>query len=184
MAKIERSLMCAPATLNCFLVKIGRKGDSLTAQKGWTWENALDRAILMEEQSHSLYVSALKRAISPGSKTLLANLAYDELRHKARLEEVKRTRSWQELDSRTSGVVDLQILDRVEDVRLSEDATYEEVLIFAGKREKETHEYYLELSARLSNTAAGDAFRKLADEELGHKNRIEKEYESVIMREG
>jgi len=156
----------------------------LTERKGWTWENALDRAILMEEQSHSLYLSALKRVLSQGSKTLLENLAHDELQHKTKLEEVKRTKSWKRLGSETKDVVDLQILDRVEDVRLSEDATYEEILIFAGKREKETHEYYLELSIRLADTAAGDVFRKLADEELGHKNRIEKEYESVVMKEG
>jgi len=156
----------------------------LTEQKGWTWENALDRAILMEEQSHSLYVSALRRVLSQGSKTLLESLARDELQHKAKLEEVKRTKSWRRFGSETKDAVDLQILDRVEDIRLSEDATYEEILIFAGKREKETHEYYLELSIRLADTAPGDVFRKLADEELSHKNRIEKEYESVVMREG
>jgi len=153
-------------------------------EKGWTWENALDRAVLMEEQSHSLYVSALKRVLSPGSKNLLGKLADDELQHKAKLEEVKKTRSWEQLGSKARDVADLQILDRVEDIRLSEDATYEEILIFAGKREKETHEYYVELSTRLSNTAAGNVFRKLAEEELGHKNKIEKEYESIIMREG
>mgnify|MGYP001031570952 FL=1 len=156
----------------------------MTEQKGWTWENAIDRAILMEEQSHSLYVSALKMVLSQGSKTLLENLANDELQHKAKLQEVKKTKSWRRFGSEAKEVVDLQILDRVEDVRLSEDATYEEILVFAGKREKETHEYYLELGTRLANTAAGDVFRKLADEELGHKNKIEKEYESVVMKEG
>ena len=156
----------------------------MTERKGWTWKNALDRAILMEEQSHSLYVSALRRVLPQGSKTLLESLARDELQHKAKLEEVKRTKSWKGFGSRAKDVVDLQILDRVEDVWLSEDATYEEILIFAGKREKETHEYYLELSIRLADTATGDVFRKLADEELGHKNRIEKEYESVVMKEG
>ena len=152
----------------------------MTEQKGWTWENAIDRAILMEEQSHSLYVSALKMVLSQGSKTLLENLADDELQHKAKLQEVKKTGSWRRFDSRVKDIVDLQILDRVEDVRLSEDATYEEILVFAGKREKETHEYYLELGTRLANTSAGDVFRKLADEELGHKNKIEKEYLSLI----
>ena len=156
----------------------------MNGQKGWTWENAIDRAILMEEQSHSLYVSALKKARSPGSRTLLSGLADEELTHKAKLEEVKETKSWEQLGSKAGGIVDLEILDRVGDVRLSEDATYEEILIFAGKREKETREYYLELGTRLSETDAGDIFGKLAEEELRHKQRIEKEYESAIMREG
>lgn len=156
----------------------------MSAAKGWTWENAIDRAILMEEQTHSLYSSALTRVRSPGSKTLLGNLAKDELQHKAKLESVKKTKSWEQLGPKAKDLIDLEILDRVEDVQLSEDASYEEILIFAGKREKETHDYYLELSARLEGTAAGDLFSRLAKEELGHKNKIEKEYESVVMKEG
>jgi rubrerythrin len=152
--------------------------------KGWTWEGAIDRAILMEEQSHSLYSSALKIVRSPGSRSLLGNLANDELQHKAKLENVKRTRSWEQLGPKAKDLIDLEILDRVEDVRLSEDATYEEILIFAGKREKETHEYYLELSARLEGTPAGELFSHLAKEELGHKAKIEKEYESIVLKEG
>ncbi len=115
----------------------------MTTEKGWTLKNALDRAILMEDQSHSLYNSALSKVLSSGSKTLLTNLANDELQHKAKLEKIKESGSMEQLGSKTRDVVDLQILDQVEDVRLSEDATYEEILIFAGKREKETHEYYL-----------------------------------------
>jgi rubrerythrin len=152
--------------------------------KGWTWEAAIDRAILMEKQSHSLYSSALKIVRSPGSRSLLGNLANDELQHKAKLENVKRTRSWEQLGPKAKDLIDLEILDRVEDVRLSEDATYEEILIFAGKREKETHEYYLELSARLEGTPAGELFSHLAKEELGHKAKIEKEYESIVLKEG
>ncbi len=41
-----------------------------------------------------------------------------------------------------------------------------------------------ELSKRLDGTAAGDLFGKLAQEELGHKNKIEREYESIVMKEG
>jgi rubrerythrin len=138
----------------------------------------------MEEQSHSLYVSALRKALSEGSKKLLESLARDELQHKTMLEEVKRTKSWRGFNSQVKNVLDLQILDRVEGVRLSEDASYQDILIFAGKREKETHEYYMELSAKLADSDIGEVFRRLADEELSHKSRIEKEYESVVMREG
>lgn len=170
--------------LKCSTNQVRKEDSHMTKEKGWTWENALDRAISMEEQSHSLYSSALRRALSPGGKTLLTNLVNDELQHKAKLEKVKRTKSWEQLGSKAKAVIDLQILDQVEDVRLSEDATYEEILIFAGKREKETHDYYVELSTRLEGTAARDLFSRLAEEELGHKNKIEKEYESVVMREG
>ena len=156
----------------------------MATEKGWTLKNAIDRAISMEDQSHSLYDTALTRVLSPGSKILLRNLANDELQHKAKLQKIRESGSLEQLESKTRDIADLQILDKVEDIRLSEDATYQEILIFAGKREKETHEYYLELSKRLSGTTAGDFFGKLAQEELGHKNKIEREYESVVMKEG
>ena len=156
----------------------------MTSEKGWTSKNAVERAILMEQQSHSLYTSALDKVTSPGSKILLRNLANDELQHRAKLEKIRDTGAIEQLGSKEKPVIDLQILDQVEDVRLTEDANYQEILIFAGKREKETHEYYLELSKRLSGTAAGEMFSRLAEEELGHKNKIEKEYEKVVMWEG
>ena len=156
----------------------------MTREDGWTLKSALDRAILMEEQSHALYSSAIKKVLSPGSKTLLTNLANDERRHKSKLERIKQTGVIEQLGSQAKAVVDLQILDEVEDVRLSEDATYQEILIFAGKREKEAHDYYSEFATRLEGTPTGELFRLLAEEETSHKNKIEKEYESVVMKDG
>jgi rubrerythrin len=163
---------------------VDKEGNPMSREKGWTLKSALDRAILMEEQSNALYSSAIKKALSPGSKTLLGNLANDELQHKSKLERIKQTGSIEQLGFKAKAVIDLQILDQVEDVRLSEDVTYQEILVFAGKREKESHDYYAEFSTRLEGTPAGDIFRRLAEEEMDHKNKIEKEYESVVMKEG
>ena len=150
----------------------------------WTVEMVLNRAIAMENQSYGLYVWAIDRALSSEAKTLLKELAEEELSHKEKISEVLKNRERiSEIGSRVEKVEDLKIVDWLEDTKLSEDATYQEILIFAGKREKETYEYYRELSQRFGENEVGKLFSKLAQEELKHKNRIEREYDQYVLQE-
>jgi hypothetical protein len=59
-------------------------------------------------------------------------------------------------------------------------------LIYAAKREKITYEHYRSLGegpfARYF-PQAGELFSKLAEEELIHKNKIEREYDERVLKE-
>ena len=150
----------------------------------WTVEMVLNRVLAMENQSYGLYVWARDRVLSSDAKTLLKELAEEEFRHKEKISEVLKNRERiSELGSRVEKVEDLKIVDWLEDTKLSEDATYQEILIFAGKRERETYEYYRELSQRFGENEVGKLFSKLAQEELKHKNRIEREYDQYVLQE-
>ncbi len=150
----------------------------------WTVEMVLNRALAMENQSFGLYVWARDRAASSEAKTLLKELADEELGHKEKISEVLENRERiSEIGSRIEKVEDLKVVDWLEDTKLSEDARYQEILIFAGKRERETYEYYQELSQRFGDNEVGKLFSKLAQEELKHKNRIEKEYDKYVLQE-
>jgi len=150
----------------------------------WTVEMVLNRAVAMENQSYGLYVWARDKASSPEAKTLLKELAEEELKHKDKISEVlENMERISEIGSLPEKVEDLKIVDGLEDTKLSETATYQEILIFAGKREKETYEYYQELSQRFGENKVGKLFHKLAQEELKHKNRIEREYDQYVLQE-
>ncbi len=150
----------------------------------WTVEMVLNRVLAMENQSYGLYVWARDRASSPDSETLLKELAEEELGHKEKISEILKNRERiSEIGSRVEKVEDLKIVDWLEDTKLSEDAAYQDILIFAGKREKETYEYYRELSQRFGENEVGKLFSKLAQEELKHKNRIEREYDQYVLKE-
>ncbi|MEM2935815.1 MAG: ferritin family protein [Candidatus Bathyarchaeia archaeon] len=150
---------------------------------GWTVDTVLNRAISMERQSYDLYVWAQGRVENPEAKRLLGDLAKEERRHRAKLSAALRDKEkLQEIGSKAQRVQDLKIVDWLGDVRLSEDSDYQDILIFAGKREKETYEYYSELAERLGETRIGQLFSKLAQEELAHKNKIEKEYQKYILQ--
>jgi len=143
----------------------------------------LDAAVRVEEQSYALYTIAQEKVEYSSSKKLLKELAQEELNHKKKLLAVMRNeRKTAELGAKAK-VQDLKIVDAMKDTVLSEDADYQRILVFAAKREKATYEYYNSLAKGLEGTAAGELFSKLAQEELTHKNRLEREYDEYLLKE-
>ena len=126
---------------------------------------------------------ALENAKYPSSKVFLKELVEEERHHKEKLEEIIEDKSKiSELGSHGE-VQDLKIVDMLEDTPLSDGADYEAILVYAAKREKSTYEYYKTLALGLRGTPMGELFSKLAQEELGHKNKLEKEYDDCILTE-
>jgi len=152
----------------------------------------LEGAIKIEEESYALYTRAQGMAKLPSSKTLLRELAEAELNHKQKLIAIKEGSAsvyWtgvSELGSETGEIEDLKIVDYMQGTTLSEDAGYPAILIYAAKREKMTYEHYRSLAegpfARYF-PQAGELFSKLAEEELIHKNKIEREYDERVLKE-
>ena len=147
----------------------------------------LESAIKIEEQSYDLYTKAQEKTKLPSSKALLSELAQAEIQHKKKLLTVMEDpKSVSQLGSPTGRVEDLKIVDFMEDALLSEDADYRAILIYAAKREKSTYEHYRSLATGLFARyypTAGQLFAKLAEEELIHKNRLEREYDAIVLKE-
>ena len=154
-------------------------------------KKTLEGAIKIEEESYALYLKAQTITELPSSKDLLNELAEAELSHKEKLLTIMQKSAsiyWagvSELGSETGEIEDLKIVDYLPDTTLSEDADYPAILIYAGKREKMTYEHYRSLGegpfARYF-PQIGEVFSKLAEEELIHKNRIEREYSERVLK--
>jgi rubrerythrin len=152
----------------------------------------LENAIRIEEESYALYTKAQGLAQLPSSKALLRELADAEVKHKEKLVAIKEGSAsvyWagvSELGSETGDIEDLKIVDYLQNTTLSEDADYPAILIYAAKREKMTYEHYRSLAegpfARYF-PQAGELFSKLAEEELIHKNKIERECDERVLKE-
>jgi rubrerythrin len=151
----------------------------------------LEGAIKIEEESYALYTRAKGIAKLPRSKALLSELEEAELSHKEKLLAIMGKSAsvyWagvSELGSETGEIEDLKIVDYMPDTSLSDDADYPTILVYAGKREKMTYEHYKSLAegpfARYF-PQAGELFLKLSEEELIHKNRIEREYNEQVLK--
>ncbi len=143
----------------------------------------IDAAVKIEEQSYALYMRAQKKVNYPSSQKFLRELARKELGHKRKLLTIMKNKEKISKLGSQAKVQDLKIVDAMKDVTLTEDADYQSILIFAAKREKSTYDYYSSLARGLEGTEIGELFSKLAQEELIHKNRLEREYDEYILKE-
>ena len=149
----------------------------------WTLDKALNLALSMEEESIKLYSSAQKKVQNPASKLLLKELVSEEEAHKNKiLQAMKDPESIKELGAFDKAIKDLKIVDYLVDVPLSSDADYQQILTYAAKREKATHDLYINLAKKYKGKKIGNMFAKLAQEELKHKYKLELEYDDVILK--
>jgi len=148
------------------------------------WKAIIKAAVKVEEQSIALYTMALQNAKYPSSKVFLKQLVDEEKGHKNKLEAIMKDETKiSELGSHGRAVQDLKIVDLMDDTPLSSGADYEAILVYAAKREKTSYDYYRTLAMGLKGTQMGEMFSKLAQEELGHKNKLEKEYDDCVLTE-
>ena len=148
----------------------------------WTMEKAMDRAVAMEEESIQLYTDAQDKVVNPGSKQFLKELVAEEEKHRSNILAAKEDPSKiEEIGSLSAPVQDLKISDGLVATTLSPEASYQEILIYAAKREKETHDFYMQLARGYRESQVGKMFAAFAQEELRHKYLLEKEYDDVIL---
>lgn len=137
-------------------------------------------AIAKEQEAQRLYSSAAKQSQNALARTLLESLAEDERGH----EEILRNADWEKLAPQDAPEwQDLHITNVLKDTELATNATFQEVLIFAAKREEAARKTYEALANSADNPAAKSLFERLAADEKGHKFRLEKLYDDVVLRE-
>ena len=148
------------------------------------WKKIIEAAIKVEEQSIALYSMALENAKYPSSKIFLKQLVDEEKGHKKKLEAIMSDpKKISELGSKIKSNQDLKIADMMNDTPLTNESDYETILVYAAKREKSSYDYYKTLALGLKDTEMGEAFSRLAMEELKHKNKLEKEYDDCALAE-
>jgi rubrerythrin len=146
-------------------------------------EKALKLALKREEESIRLYTKAQDKAMSHSSVELFKEFVIEEEKHKAKILAImKEQEKAAELGTSKAKVQDLKIVDYLEDVPLSPDADYQQILIFAGKREKAAYDFYMQIAQKHKGRQIERTFTQLAQEELKHKQRLEIEYDDVILK--
>lgn len=149
----------------------------------WTLERALKLAVSMEEESMSLYTSAQDKVVNPGSRQFLKELVVEEKGHKEKILRVMEDPDRiGEIGALDAEVLDLKIVDGLVPTSLSPEADYQDILIYAAKREKATHDFYIVLAKKYRDKRIGNMFSQLAQEELKHKYRLEAEYDDYVLK--
>lgn len=148
-------------------------------------EEILKEAIQSEVESHELYTNAVELVKADPVKDTLRQLAREELGHKASLEgmlanpthlrrQVKRLQK--------APIRDYKIGDHLVVQPLGPDSTFQDVCIFASRKEQESYELYRDLADQNEGDAR-ELFEAMAKDELRHKNLVEGWYEEVVYQD-
>jgi rubrerythrin len=146
-----------------------------------TTEDILNFAIKNEEDSALLYADLAKRMDNPGTRKFFTEMAAEEVRHKAKLLEIKAGKTL--VAKGTAKVIDLKLSDYLVDVQPDDIRDYQKALIYAMKAEKAEFKLYLDMAEQTSSEAVRDTLVLLAQEEAKHKLRLEMEYDDYVLRE-
>ncbi|MDZ7335735.1 MAG: ferritin family protein [candidate division KSB1 bacterium] len=147
-----------------------------------TVEQALKVAIDAEIQAYNLYTSAAQKISGAGTKTMLTELAQQELGHRRKLEHVLAKKDYSVLGKsvpkESRGIAEF-LADTEE---LPANATTQQVMIFAIKKEERAFNFYTTLKDQFLGTELENLFSGLAAEEQGHKVKLEEDYEEHFMQ--
>ena len=147
-------------------------------------EEILKRAVHFEEQAHDFYMGAVDMVKQPHIKTILQDLAAEEIKHKEKLEALIAGDTTALIAVQKRGEIqDLKLADYLVEPTLGENATFQDVLGAAMHREKSSFEFYSTMAGVAGDASIKELFEFLAEEELGHKNKIETLYDEVVYQD-
>ena len=137
-------------------------------------------AIGREIEAADAYARWAGLARTPGLRELLLYLRDQEASHR-RLLEGLTDEAIRALEP--AFVPDLGIVDALADETLTGDMSFQEVLIFAARKEKQAAELYESLARTAAGTGHQQLFLFLAGQEREHKLKLEVEYEKNVLQE-
>ncbi len=150
-----------------------------------TIEEILREAIQGEVESYQLYTDAQDRVKTDHIKDTLRQLAQEELGHKATLERMLANPGYMRRtvhQLQKTPIQDYKVADHLVVQPLGPDATFQDVCIFASRKEQQSHELYQAL-ADYNEGEIRDLFVAMAKDELRHKDLVERWYEEVVYQD-
>ena len=143
-------------------------------------DEILKQAAVKEQESFEFYKNALEIVKDAGAIQLIDELAKEELKHKERLENFK---PGELKDCELKKIRDLRISDFLVEEEITDKTGFQGVLIKAMKKEQNAYEFFTRMIDAIEDKEVKRLFEILANEELEHKNRLEKYYDDVVYSE-
>lgn len=138
-------------------------------------------AIRREHDARELYVMFRDMVKDPGAKTLLEDLANQELGHSNLLENALKGGNIERIGGKKE-IKDLHLGDYMVSEDIDPESSPQDVMLFAIKKEQEAYNIYHMLRGNYEGTELEELFARLAQEELRHKETLEREYEEHFMQ--
>lgn len=146
-----------------------------------SFKDVIQFAIEREEEAYQGYGDMSEKSEIPGIKELLLELQAEEKKHKELLQNIT-TEKIAELEKQN--ILNLKISDYLVEEPASQDMTFQDLLIFAAKKEQKAVELYSRLAEKANEEELKKLFEFLVDQEKSHKYKLEVKYEEHVLDGG
>jgi rubrerythrin len=139
----------------------------------------LEAAIYKEIASEALYSNFSKQTNDQGAVKLMSELADEEQKHIAWLKELQDKGGavrWHR-----GRVNDLKISDHLNSADNLEEASLQDTLIYAMKKEQLSIDFYSRMTGILTSRTVKRICQKLVNEEIRHKVKLEMLYDDLFL---
>ncbi|MFH1651362.1 MAG: ferritin family protein [Chloroflexota bacterium] len=143
-----------------------------------TLNEVLAGAIQKEIEAHRLYEGMSESVTEPAVKDAFRDLAKQEDGHRKLLEEYWRGEI-KEGALHSGQRIDYRIAEALDQPAVTPDISLKDAFLLAANREKVSHDFYLALAGIHPEGRIKGLFLELADQEMGHKHRVEYLYTEV-----
>ena len=140
----------------------------------------IDFAARREEEAHDFYKSLAEKMDDPFLKQLFNEFAEEEAKHQKTLLDLDAAGMERIFSNITQEVNSLNIAARVRETDPEAPLDLKQALILAMKREDKSHQLYSLLGELSTDETISLLFIGLAQEEAGHRYRIEKAYQTLF----
>lgn len=148
-----------------------------------TIKDALHIAISEEIKAYNTYKKISEQVANASAKSLLLELAAQEKGHQDFLEALIKQDNLSQLGEsipqQSLGIADFLAPAKP----LDTNASVQEVMVFAMGEEEKAAAFYTDMQHQFGGTDVEQVFKRLAEEERGHKIKLEEEYENAFYRE-
>ena len=132
----------------------------------------IETAIRREEEAYAFYMDLHGRLADASVRETLAWIAEEEKKHKAFLVDYRDGRLGPDaLQMRHA--VEYKVAEYLNEPEVSDGMGRHEVFLVASHREKRSHDFYLALADHHPDGEVADVLRRMASEELRHKEKME-----------
>jgi rubrerythrin len=135
-------------------------------------EEIIDLAISREEIAYAFYQNLLIRVKDKTVQETLEFLSQEEQKHKAFLERY-RAGEYGASALRMSAVVDYHVAEYLEKPDIDKNMETRDVYLVAAYRELASYNFYTALAGIQPTGEVQEMLRKIANEELKHKEKVE-----------
>ena len=148
-----------------------------------SFDAVLEFAIEREIEANQFYLDMAKRINDPAMKKTFENFAKEELGHKEKLELELMKRGTLvpqvQTDDEARALEDFEVAGHLADDGAPLDMDYEDLLIFAIKKEDRSIQLYNDLAKIVKDEDSRQILLFLVKEETDHKQRFETQYKNL-----